>query len=430
MKDPVKPTLDEEIYLEGDKRPLDYLIFLAKYSRSILWVSAAATILTYLILFILPNKYTAQACIMPPQENISMASTVLSNIGIVNSPTNTGQLGGLKSLIAMRTPSDIFAAMMESDGIYDRIIRRFNLSEVFKENILENLRKKLKKIAKIKASREGLIYIEVTDENPKQAAELANGFPEELDNLMVNISQTEAKNYVIFLEQERSKASINLTKAEEALRGFSEKSSVLQIDAQTKGMIEYIANLRANIDAKEVQMLILQKQATQRNYDTVRLETEIKGLKEKLRAAESQAECVGDVCIATSKVPALGLKYLRLYREAKYRETVYELYKKLLELAYIDAARNVGTIQYVHRATVPEKRSNKRASPSIIVGFVTFFLMIGISSVREYSEKVKANEEEAQQWAILQGYLQPYQQFLAKTKNFFKRKNRRGNLNY
>lgn len=427
MEEPVRPSLDreEDVYLNEDNILLGYFIFLAKYSRSILLVSAVAMIITALVLLISPNKYTAKACIMPPQQNVTLAASILDSLAIANSPANAPMgLGGVSGMLGLKSPGDIYVAMMEDDGICDRMIQRFNLREVYQEDVIELLRKQLRKQSDIRSGKEGLIFIEVTDEDPKRAADMANGFAEELDKMMLEMSRTDAKNYLFFLEQERDRASLKLASAEEALRNFSEKTSVLQIDAQTKGMIEYIANLRANIDAKEVQSQILQKKATPRNYDMVRLETEIKGLKEKLRAAESQAECIGDVCIATSKVPTLGLEYLRLYREAKYRETVYQLYGKLLELAHIDVARNVSAVQFVHRAAVPERRSNRRLKPTILAGFIAFFLMVGISYLREYSEKVKSTEKEAQRLAELRGYLQPYTRVLARIKNMSIRKKR------
>jgi len=38
--------------------------------------------------------------------------------------------------------------------------------------------------------------------------------------------------------------------------------------------------LRAEVDAKEVQIQVLREQAHPVNYDVIRLETEVKGLKE------------------------------------------------------------------------------------------------------------------------------------------------------
>jgi hypothetical protein len=147
------------------------------------------------------------------------------------------------------------------------------------------------------------------------------------------------------LEKEREQTSLNLAKAEEAMRSFSERTNVIKIDDQAKGMLEYIANLRATIDAKEVQLKVLRQQATPFNQDVIRLETEIKGVVDKLRDAESKAAtCIGDVCLPTGKMPSLGLEYLRHYRDFKYQEILYQLYSKLVEITRLDVARNVSTV--------------------------------------------------------------------------------------
>ena len=217
----------------------------------------------------------------------------------------------------------------------------------------------------------------------------------------------------------------NLTKAEETLRTFSEKNSVLQIDTQTRGAIEYIARLRGEVDAKEVQIQVLRQQATPFNYDVVRLETESKGLKEKLRAAETQyGDCVSDVCLPSSKAPGIGLEYLRLFREAKFQESLYLLYIKLVETARMDMARNFAVVQVLDPAIPPQKRSNKWLLPSILAGMITFFMMIFVAFGREYMQNMNNRKDDVRRLSVLTGYLQPWKDMLIRIKNIvtFKRK--------
>ena len=77
-------------------------------------------------------------------------------------------------------------------------------------------------------------------------------------------------------------------------------------EALRKNLDERAAVLRAEIDAKEVRIQVLRQQATPYNYDVVRSETELKGLRDKLANAEKQYDqtCAGDVCLTTAKVPA------------------------------------------------------------------------------------------------------------------------------
>ncbi len=420
MDEPVTKTAvnDDEVNL------LDYLLVIAKHSRLIIFTSMTMTILIFLILYISPNQYTATARLMPPQQNMTLSAQILDSLSVGSSPGGGGGTGGMggiaSSLLGLKSPGDMYIGILKGDTIADRMIQRFDLRNgksvsSSKNAKIEDLRKKLANISNIESGKDGLINIEVTFEDPKIASEMANAFGEELDKLLLEMSHKDAENQLAFLEKERTKTSVNLGKAEVALRTFSEKTNVIQIDAQTKGMIEYVANLRAMIDSKEVQVKVLEQQATASNFDLVRMETEVKGLKDKLQAAETQMDqkCIGDVCISTNKVPALGLEYLRLYREAKYQEVIYQMYSKLVELARLDAARNVATVQFVDRATLPEKRSKpKRLLISMVIGSVTFFLMILLAFMLEFWQRAFTQEDQVRQLEELRFYLRPWRELL------------------
>jgi uncharacterized protein involved in exopolysaccharide biosynthesis len=268
-----KDFFQKEIHL------LDYLLVLAKPSRMIVFTTLGVMVLTYLyLLLIVPKQYTATAHLMPPQQGITLSGLTLSGrllegLAVSSLPggIGSGALGGMAaSLLGLKNPNEIYVGILMGNTVFDRIIARFNLRELWRKKYIEDVRKKLSTRANVVAGEDGLIVIEVTDEDPKRAATMANAFAEELEKLLQEIARRDAKNQFAFLEQERNQALANLTKAEEQLRGFSEKTGVIQLDAQTRGMITYIATLRAEIDAKEVQIQVLRKQATPYNFDVVR----------------------------------------------------------------------------------------------------------------------------------------------------------------
>lgn len=418
----IRLSRDEEVH------PLDYLIILVKHSRLIIYTSALVTLLTLGYLLTQPNQYTAKATILPPQQNITLSSQLLDSMGI-SSGVGAGAAavgGGLAAFLGLKSPGDIYVGLLNSTTVFDRMIERFKLKEAYELELIDMVRKKLAGRSDMKTGKDGLITIAMTDESPKKAAEMANAFVEELDRLLQDIAVKDANNQLAFLEKEREQVSLQLTQAENALKTFSEKSSVIQIDAQARGMIEYIAQLRANIDAKEVQLQVMRKHATPSNYDLIRTETEIKGLREKLRAAEGQAAdqaCVGDVCIATGKIPSLGLEYFRLYREVKYQETLYQLFTKMVELARIDAARNlmVEKVQVVDNAVPPDLKSKpKRVLISLLVGIITFIIMVFVAFGREYWARLSQTESVRLQ--ELSQYTQPWQQMINKLLTFWRQK--------
>jgi tyrosine-protein kinase Etk/Wzc len=396
----------------NESSPIDHLIVLAKHSRMIVFGTVVVTILTFLVLLIIPNKYTATARLLPPQQNMTFSAQLLNfmGAGTPGVPTGSSMAGMASSLLGLKSPAELYVAMMTGNTTLDRIIERFNLRKLYKENTIEATRKALGKNAKVVALKNGLISIEVTDKDPQRAAGMANAFYEELDGLLREITVQEARGRMAFMEKEREQCNQNLAKAENALRTFSEEHGVIQIDTQAKGVLEYVARLRAMIDAKEVQVKVMRQQATRYNYDVVRLETEIKALKENLISAEKQYEqaFAGDVSLTTAKLPGLGMEFLRLYREVKFQDALYQLYTKMAELVRLDLMKDFTIVQVVDRALPPEKRSNRRLLPTLLAGILALFAMIFVSFSYEYWQNNKEREETSQSLGRLKDHLKQW----------------------
>jgi capsule polysaccharide export protein KpsE/RkpR len=419
MDEPVNKTRpsEDEVFL------LDYLIILAKHSRMIIFVSAAATLLIYGLLFCSPNSYKAKALILLPQQNMTLSAQLLDDLGARVSPGvgGGGLGGGMASLLGLKTPGEMYTSMLQSDPVLDNIVTRFRLMDIYESKYLEEARETLKKnVDFTPGSKDNIVGIEVTCTTPELAAEIANVFIKELDQLLQRMSIQETEGRLAFLQKQRLRASQDLNKAQESLRQFSEEKSVLHLETQTKLAVEYIARLRAEIDVREVSIQVLRQRATPLNYEVVRVEAEIKGLREKLRSAESQiGDCVSDVCMPASKTPDLAMKYLDLFREAKFQEGLYTLYSKLVEFAHLDMSRDVSVIQVVALAIPPERRSNKRLLPALVVGTIIFFMMVLIAFGLEYWQNANKREDDAQRLTLLKGYLTPWANVLIRMKNIF-----------
>jgi hypothetical protein len=57
------------------------------------------------------------------------------------------------------------------------------------------------------------------------------------------------------------------------------------------------------------------------------------------------------------KLPLLGVEWADLYRRMKIQETVYELLNQQYELARIQEAKEIPTVNVIDPANVPEKKS-------------------------------------------------------------------------
>jgi uncharacterized protein involved in exopolysaccharide biosynthesis len=330
---------------------LDLLLALAERKWFILTMTFAGGLAMTVIAFLLPPMYTATASIMPPQQQQSAASALLGQLG----PLASAAGGGL----GMKTPADIYVAILGSRTIADHLIQSFNLRQLYDVPTVLDARKVLAKRSRISGGREPLIKVAVEDRDPKRAAALANAYLEELSRQNGRLALTESAQRRLFFERQLDAQKKSLADAEAALKATQERTGVLQVTAQVESVIGNMARLRAAITGREVALSSLESAATPLNPEVVRQKAELATLREQLQKLEATSDPVGrgDTMIPASLVPKVGLEYVRAVRDLKYNETLFELLLKQYEAARIDEAKEAPVIQVVDSAVPPERRS-------------------------------------------------------------------------
>ena len=72
----------------------------------------------------LPKIYTSTTTLLPPQQESTMGSGLLSQL--------SGGLGGLAGgFLGVSAPADLWLAILKSQTIKDAIIQRFDLMKIF-----------------------------------------------------------------------------------------------------------------------------------------------------------------------------------------------------------------------------------------------------------------------------------------------------------
>lgn len=382
---------------------LEILLVLAREKKPIILFTLAVTILATLIVFIVPKMYTATATILPPQQNQSMVGALLGQVAV-------GEQLDLRDL-GLKNPSDVFVAMLKSRTIEDALVNRFDLRKVYNVKRYQDARKILEKRSEIDPEKEGLISIAVSDHDPKRAADIANAWVEELRSLNQSLALTEAAQRRVFFEQKLAKERDDLATAEIALKQIEQRTGLIQPDAQTRALIGAVAEVRAQIAAKEVQLQSLRTYATLNNPDLKRVQTELAELQAQYArlarmggAAPESTE--GNVEVPTGKVTQATLEYLRVARDLKYHEALYDFLARQLEAARIDEAKNAVVVQVVDRAVEPERKSSPRRLLIVaITAALSFFLVCLAVLIREAIRRKKQDPVEAQRLATLNQYL-------------------------
>lgn len=350
---------------------IDLCLALVERWKQISCTALAFAILACAVALILPNRYTAVTSLLPPQQNQSLGYALLSQV------TGTGALASMAGRdLGLKNPNDLYVAMLQSRAVEDPLISRFELMTVYKEKRLSNARKELEKNTEIRATKEGLIRLSVEDKDPQRAAAIANFYTEQLQRLTSTLALTEAGQRRLFFEHQLEGIKNQLSDAERALKETQQKTGLIQLDSQSKALIEAVGRVRAEIASKEIELQTFQTFATEQNPDYVVAKRQLDGLRAQLAKLETQQTGpLGDVQMPTEKIPEVGLEYLRRLRDVKYYENLFEFLAKQAEVAKLDEARQGALIQTVDPAFPPDKKSSPKRLLIVLVATILGLLL-------------------------------------------------------
>jgi tyrosine-protein kinase Etk/Wzc len=338
-------------------RGLPVLLRVALERSRLLWtVAAAVMVLAMIAVMLVPRRYTATVSILPPQQNGTNSSAMLAQLGNLGALASMGG-GGL----SLKNPNDLQVSLLKSRTVEDAVVERFNLQALYRARQLSGARKRWESRTAIdNGLKDGLIRLSVRDSDPGRAAEMANGWVEEYRRLTGSLAVTEASQRRLFFERELEGAHADLTRAEDNLKETEQRTGVLEMDGQAREMIASAAALRAQVAAKEVEIRGMREFAAAGNPDLVRAEQELSGMEGQLAAMDTDSDrSEGDLAMPKGKITQDGLEYLRALREMKYREAVYELLMREVEVARVDEARQGGLVQVVDPALIPDRPDSR-----------------------------------------------------------------------
>jgi len=352
----------------------DLLLVLSEARRSIAYSTLICMALGVMVSLLMKPTFSASALILPPQQGQSLSSMMGQLMGQLSAlaPAVSLASGG-----QVKTPADMYIGILGSRTISDHLITKFHLQELYKTKRMEDTRTSLKDNTRFLANKDGLIHIIVEDHDPNRASEMANAYVDELYEMNSHLAITEAAQRRVFFDEELATEKTALAAAENDLKQTSEKTGVIQLSGQAATLIHTLAQLRAQIASREVQISAMRTFATDQNPKTIMIQEEINSLRDQLSKLEKDPRNLelSSVGIPAGKVPAITLEYARKFREVKYHETLFELLARQYEAARIDEAKAAPIIQVVDRAVPPDKKSGPHRLYIVLgCGFIGFFI--------------------------------------------------------
>lgn len=367
---------------------LEVVTELARRKVLIAKVTGAAILIGVVLSFALPVRYTATTEIMPPQQTQSTASMLMSQLtGLAGgSPLAAMATGGL----GLKNPNDIYIGLLNSRTVADAIVQKFALQSEYHSRDMTKAREKLAKMTTITSEKSGMISIAATDRDKKRAAEMANEYTVQLRILTKSLAVTEASQRRLFYEDQLKQSNDALVAAAAAFQQVQQKKGLVQLDAQARAMIQGLAELRASVAAKQVQLEAMRSYSTDKNPEVAIAQRELDSLRAEEQRMEQNNHQPGIASLGLGNVPSAGLEYLRAQHELQYQQALYDMLMKQYDAARLDESKEAAIIQVVEPAIEPDRKSTPKRGLIIslftISGFLVGCIVAMLSWWRESAE--------------------------------------------
>jgi uncharacterized protein involved in exopolysaccharide biosynthesis len=376
------PAADE---IEDSVSLLDLAIPLIESWKLWLLGSLAVGLAALGIAFVMTPVYTARTTFLPPQQQQSGMASALASLGGLAGLA--GVAGGIKS------PADQYVSLMQSVTAEDRLIDQFKLQQVYESKYRFEARRALEQNTRIAVGKkDGLISVEVDDQSPQRAADMANAYVEELRRMTSVLAVSEAQQRRVFFEKELKEARDQLGKAQQELQASGFNVGALR--AEPKAAAESYARLKAEITAAEVRTQVLRGTMADSSTQVQQQLSQLSALRAQLARLEQAADA------------NVGPDYLSKYREFKYRETLFELFARQYEIARVDESREGALIQVVDVAVPPEYKSKpKRLFIAAAATLLSLLLLGMFILVRHFWRESATDPQGAEKVARLRAAL-------------------------
>lgn len=342
---------------------VEVLAWLGQGKRLIAKLTVVATLVAVGVAFLIPPVFTARtSLLLPGAQQQSGSAAALAALG---------QLGGA----SQKTPDELYVALLKSDSVITELDTEFKLRDRYKAKSFVKLRRAVLSVVRVTSDKKsGVITVEVDDQDPAFAAQLANAHVKALTRMLSRLAVGEAKQRRIFYEEQLKETKENLIEAEQNFRKLQESSGVIVLDKQAEAMIGSASTLRAQIAAREVQMKVLRTGATEQNPEVMRLSSELRALRGELARIESSGATAVPGAHASltempvGKIPEAAVDFVRARRELKLQETLLEGMVRQFELAKLEEAKEGPLLQQIDLAVPPDLKSKPSRLLIVVAG--------------------------------------------------------------
>jgi len=332
--------------------PWEALRTLYAARRLLVGITLAAATGALILSLLLPNWYRASARVLPP------AGTAFSPLSSQLLRDLPGALGGF--LGGSTRDYNRYLSILTSRTLHERVVDQFNLVAVYKlegkRHPREEAIRELRDNVSFDVDRDfEYLEISVMDRDPQRAADMANFIVAELNRMNAQLLTENATRYRQYVERRYHEALARLDSVLDAQQRFQEKYGLFSVEAQTRGLLEYMATLRAQALETEMRYEALRSQLGDQNPQVQLLAEMRRTAETRYRQALAGQERL--LPVPQREIPAAMRQYLELERERILQTRILEVLAPLYEQARFEEERRIEAVQVIDPAVPPVRKA-------------------------------------------------------------------------
>ena len=337
----------------------------------IIGVTGFVAIASVVISLVLTNWYRAEVRLLLAGR--SSAGLISSLVGGQLNPSATSLLGGLVSDYQRQL------AILESRSVMDSVIVTFDLLEVYdltdtKFPMLD-ARKMLRENVNFVVDDEfNYLSLRVFDTDPQRAADMANYFAAELNQVTTDLATETAGTYRRVVENLYASIEAGLDSVLTAQRDFRQRTGVLDLQTQGAAFTEGLLRLRSEIQMAEITYNSLLYTFGENN-------SRVQAVREALNTANRTFDdaLAGEerlMPVSQDSLPDIALEFQELEKERLILTTLIEFARPILEEARLEEQLQADAVQVVDPAQPPDKKTRPWRAAIVVVSTTSGFLMV------------------------------------------------------
>lgn len=374
---------------------MDFFSVLVHYRWFVIWFVFVGTVGTTVYALLSPKWYSSTASVF-----IAEKTDVLSAISGLSSLAKGVVPKGLAALAGGSDEADKLKAILKSGTVTMDVINKFDLRKEYEyeDDYMYKVIEEWESNFDVEMQEEGNLTITVFSREPKKAADIANYLVTKLNEINTRLGVTNAKANREFVEKRYNQSMEDITNLETGMKSFQEEYGVIAVPQQIEATVKSMSTIYVDLYRKEVEYNVA-KQNYGVNHPMVgNIKVEMDELKKKIELLNSGKDAsMQDVklLIPFKEAPALGNKYLKIYRNLEIQYKILEYIQPLYEQAKVEEARSTPSVLVMDAAGPAERKSKPKYSLYLLLGFVVSTLIsLLIVTILEGFHRLKISDPE------------------------------------